>query len=252
MLSAQGCKDSYIQLQCEIWSSHELFTNSDSSHFRGEHWPSPSSWVQNNFPWFSCQHAVRCKPQHCTCSLQFSLKKRHAVLFTSSSYAFSSSSSDSKSNLLFLLSRFTGLSASFTWQPMLALRFLPFPLFLQPSGISLVSLNIQNWKQNHIKSPAVFLWYPLCLCTSLAERGSFTCPCDAVHKTSHSQSNPFACKSGNQNRARRLWALQEQRKRKLLKETVKTMHLKHSHARSSVKVLYKLSLSEPQYALGGK
>lgn len=37
MLSAQGCKDSYIQLQCEIWSSHELFTNNDSSHFRGEH-----------------------------------------------------------------------------------------------------------------------------------------------------------------------------------------------------------------------
>lgn len=167
------------------------------------------------------------------------LKKRQAASFTSSSYAFSSSSSDSKSNLLFLLSRFTGLSASFTWQPMLALRFLPLPLFLQPSGISLVSLNVQNWKQNHIKSPAVFLWYPHCLCTSLAERGPFTCPCDAVslfeHKTSHSQSNPFACKSGNQNRARRLWALQEQRKRTLLKEIVKTTHLKHFHARSSVK-----------------
>lgn len=93
-------------------------------------------------------------------ALHSSLKKTCAASFTSSSSAFSSSSSDSSSSLLFLRRRLTGLSASFTWQPLLVLRFLLFPLFLQSSGMSRVSLNIQNWKQNQIKSATILLSIP--------------------------------------------------------------------------------------------
>lgn len=135
--------------------------------------PRPFSWVQNNLPWLSFPCTV--KPQTSTCSLQFSLKKIHVALFTSSSSAFSSSSSDSRSSLLFLRRRLAGLLISFTWQPMPTLGFLLFPLFLQSSGMSLVSLNVQNWKQKQIKRPVIFLQYSQCLCTCLAEWGCLRC-----------------------------------------------------------------------------
>lgn len=169
-----------VKLQSEVVTStsHELFTlvtQTSEQIFsllvQIRIRPRPFSWVHNNLPQPSLHCTVKWETQNCPCSSQFSLKKRHAASFTSSSSAFSSSSSDSRSSLLFLLRRLTGLSASFTWQPLLVLRFLLFPLFLQSSGMFLVSLNIQNWKQNQIKSATILLQYSQCLCTSSEEWG---------------------------------------------------------------------------------
>ena len=168
-----------IQLLSEILTltSHELSPlwllrlQNRYSHSWCKSRPRPFSWVQNNLPQLSLHGTVKSETQNCPCFSQFSLKKRHAASFTSSSSAFSSSSSDSRSSLLFLLRRLTGLSAWFTWQPLLVLRFLLFPLFLQSSGMSLVPLNIQNWKQNQIKSATILLQYSQCLCTSSEEWG---------------------------------------------------------------------------------
>lgn len=165
-----------VKLQSEILTltSHELFTLTTpqtserifSLLIQIGSSPRSFSWVQSNLPQLSLHCTVERETHNCPCSSQLSLKNIHAASFTSSSSAFSSSSSDSRSSLLFLLRRLTGLSASFTWQPLLVLRFLLFPLFLQSSGMFLVSLNIQNWKQNQIKSATILLQYSQCLCTS--------------------------------------------------------------------------------------
>lgn len=85
--------------------------------------------VQNNLPQPSLHCTRNAETNNWPCFSQLSLKEVHAASFTSSSYAFSSSSSESRGNLLFLRRRLTGLPASVTWQPLLVVRFPLFPVY---------------------------------------------------------------------------------------------------------------------------